>query len=385
MASAEAAPVEYVEGLPVVRLSGSPYELGRQHGELLRDQVRASVQQVLGYFRSYVKIPWVGTRVINWWLDRSWQQARSFIPPAYLEELRGLADGSGVPLQELYRLHAVPDRTYSCSNFAAWGRATLDGRLIHGRNLDWTIEAGIQRYAAVFVVHPAGKHAFVSAGWAGFIGVLSGVNDARLSVGQIGAETTDAAFDGEPMVFVIRRLLEEADELPQTVALLSRAKRTVGINYVIGDAKAPQAIAVETTRRLLKVFLADDPSERQVSYARPMPDAVYRADTAMDRAIRDRQIASNGDPRTEGMEDPAGSSAYETRYLGQAAGLLAHVGRLDPIAAREILQAVAPSSNVQSVIFWWPHLWIANAQGTIPAAQTRYHYLNVEELLTKEQ
>jgi hypothetical protein len=127
---------ERSDGPPVVFLSGTPYEMGRQHGMALRNEVRASVQRVLGYFRGYLRVPWVGRLAVNWWLDQAWRESFPFVPPEYREELRGLSDGSGVPLQELYRLHAIPDRTYSCANFAAWGRATGDGRLIHLRNLD---------------------------------------------------------------------------------------------------------------------------------------------------------------------------------------------------------------------------------------------------------
>ena len=160
------ADVDTRDGLRVVYLSGTPYELGRQHAEALRDEVRASVSRVLGYFRSYLKIPFIKTWAANWWLDVPWNAARPFLAPDRLEELRGLAEGSGVPLQDLYRLQVLPDRTYSCSNFAAWGRATAGGRLIHMRNLDWNINAGIQDYAVVFVVRPEGKRAFVNVGWA---------------------------------------------------------------------------------------------------------------------------------------------------------------------------------------------------------------------------
>ena len=178
------------QDLRVIHLSGTPYELGLQHGTLLRDEVQASVRQVLGYFRSYLKIPLVRTAVADWWLGRGWRRTKPFVPRAYLEELRGLADGSGVSLRDLVLFHAIPDRTYSCSSLAAWGAATGDGRLIHTRNLDWNIDVGIQQYAAVFVVRPAGRRAFINFGWAGFIGVLSGVNEAQISIGQIGAETS---------------------------------------------------------------------------------------------------------------------------------------------------------------------------------------------------
>ena len=377
----EAARVEQREGLPVVYLEGSPYEIGKQHGELLNTSVRQSVGQLLDYFRRYPKVPLVGTWLANAWLDRSWSQARPYIPSDDLEELRGLSDGSGVPLADLRRLHAIPDRTYACSSLAVWGKATADGRLIHTRNLDWNIRAGIQRQAVVFVVRPAGKHAFVNLGWAGFIGVLSGINDQGISIGQIGAETADLSYRGLPMAFLMRRVLERSADLPGAVAVLKEGPRTVGVNYLIADAKVPQAVAVETTRHHLAVFRDDDPNERAVGYARPIADAVFRADTAIDPEIRERQFASGGDPKRRGLEPPRGS-AYAIRYLKQASEISRRYGRLDAEQAKEIAALVAMDSNVQSVIFAWPDLWVANAEGVTPAARTTYHRFNARALLT---
>lgn len=376
---AEGAPVEEANGLHIVHLSGTPREIGRQHGELLGHEVRLCVSQVLRYFRSYLKVPWVRSWLVNWWLDSAWRRAAPFVPERYLEELRGVAEGSGMPLRELLRLHAVPDRTYSCANFAAWGRATKDGRLIHMRNLDWNIEAGVQRFPAVFVIRPQGKRAFVSVAWAGFVGVLTGVNDAQLSIGQVGAETVDLSFRGEPMVFLMRRILEEATDVDAAAQIIRNAHRTVGVNYLIADADARRALVIETTHRYVRVFAADDPAEQEIEYARPLADVVFRADTAMDPVIRERQIASGGDPKRPGLEAPTGS-AYNTRYLGQAAGLSAHFGQLDVDAAQTIAKTVAPDSNVQSVVFAWPDVWIANADVLTPAAQTAYRRLDAAQL-----
>ena len=377
---AEAAHVEQRDGLRIVYVAGSPYELGRQHGELLKSSVQRVVSQVLGSFRRYLRLPVVGPRLVNWWLDSPWKAATPFIPQSDLEELRGLSDGSGVPLRDLWRLHAIPDRTYACSGLAVWGRATKDGRLIHTRNLDWNIRAGIQDGATVFVVHPTGKHAFVNVGWAGFIGVLTGMNDHGISIGQVGAKTVDYSRRGIPMVFLMRQVLEESSQLDEAIRLIQNAPRTVGVNYLIADATVPRAVAVETTHRHVAVFEADDPKEQRVSYARPIPDAVFRADTAVDPAIRERQLASHGNPKQPGVELPAGP-AHEVRYLGQGAGILAYYGQIDPDIARQIAQAVAPSSNVQSVIFAWPDVWIANAQGTTRAAHTPYHHADLKRLL----
>ncbi|MBI3321885.1 MAG: hypothetical protein HYZ91_06440 [Candidatus Omnitrophica bacterium] len=381
---AEAARLESRDGLPIVHLSGRPYEIGYQHGQLLGAEVRAAVGRVLQYFRSYLRVPLIDAWAANWWLDTAWRQATPFLPPDDVDELRGLADGSGVPLQELFRLHAIPDRTYACSNFAAWGRATAGGRLVHVRNLDWNTDAGIQQFAAIFIVHPTGKRAVVNVGWAGFIGVLTGVNDAQISIGQVGAETLDASVRGEPMALMMRRVLEEAGNLDEAAQVVRQAHRTVGVNYVVADAKARRAIVLETTHRDLKVFEANDPAEHRVSYARPLVDAVFRADTAVDPIIRDRQIASGGDPRRPGLESPEGS-AYEVRYLGQAAGLSAHFGTLDGLTAQDIARAVAPPSNIQSVVMSWPDLWVANASGKVPAAQTTYRHFDLPTLLAPDR
>jgi hypothetical protein len=289
-----------------------------------------------------------------------------------------------VGLKDLYRLHAIPDRTYACSGMAVWGRATTDGRLIHTRNLDWNIDSGIQQHATVFVVRPQGKHAYVNVGWAGFIGVLTGINDQQISIGQIGAETADLTYAGMPMAFLMRRVLEEADDLDEAVRIIREAPRTVGVNYLIADAKAKRAVAIETTRSHVAVFEADDAKEHGVAYARPLPDAVFRADTVVDPIIRERQIASGGNPLARGLEPPTGS-AYETRYLGQSAGILAHYGTIDAEIAKEIARAVAPSSNVQSVVFAWPDLWVANAHSTTPAAHTPYRRFNLHTLFANRQ
>jgi len=366
----------------VVELSGTAYERGRQHGEALRGEAADTVATVLRYFRGQLKVPIFGSRIVNFWLDRGWKAGQPFVSADVLEELRGLSDGSGVPLRDLYRLHALPDRTYTCSNFAAWGVRTQDGRLIHLRNLDWNIGAGIQHHPVIFVVRPAGKHAYINVSWAGFIGVLSGVNDATVSIGQVGAETTDATLRGEPMVFLMRRVMEESGSVEDAAAIIQGARRTVGVNYVIAQASARRAIALETTARASCAFSADDKQERAVDYARPLPDAVLRSDTAVDPSIRDRQVASAGNPRKPGLEPPLGS-AYTIRYLKQADALQESEGKLDIAGAQAIAASIAPNSNVQSVIFAWPELWVANAEGETPAAKTTYHRFDAEALLTR--
>lgn len=371
------------EGLPIVVLRGSPYELGYQHGVLLREEVRAAVRDTLRFARHYLRVPLLGSWTADLILDAVFRLERRWIPEDYLIELQGLADGAEVPLRDLQRVHAIPDLTSSgCSSFVARGAATADGRLYHSRNLDWNIEAGIQRHAVLFVVHPDddAQRSFVSVGYAGFIGVLTGINTRGISVAQIGAKTADRTLRGLPMPFLLRLVLERADTLDTAADIVRSATRTVGYNYVIADAPRQDAVALETTRTYCAVFPMNDPREAEARYAITMPETLFRADTALDPTVRERQWASKGNPRKPGLEPPGGS-AYDVRYRGQGERLRAAWGQLDVDGALAIMRAVAPPSNVQSVLFAWPNLWVANAHELAPAATQPYHHFNVHELL----
>ncbi len=365
--------------MPVLILHGSPYEMGYQHGALMPEQVHASVNNVMDFADRGMKVPLVGKWFVRQALDRAWNQMASFVPLDIKQELQGLADGSGIPLQTLQRVHALPElMATSCSSFAVFGGGTKDGRLIHGRNLDWAIQSDVQRYSALFVYHPAGKNPFVSIGWLGFIGVISGINQQGISVGEIGAETTDVSLKGVPMAFLLRSVLEETDDLEKAVEIVRTAPRTGGYNYLFADAKLKRACVLESTRRQTAVFWADQ--EPEVPYAVPVPNAIFRADWVLNPEVRQLQTASNGDPSKPGLESPVGSTAYDVRYRGVGSLLLSFHGRVDPEIAMAIARAVAPPSNIQSVVFAYPELWVANARGRQPAALGRYQRVDLEEL-----
>ena len=365
--------------LPVLHLKGSPYDMGYQHGSLMRRQVQASVANAMAFANRQIGIPGVGRWMVRRRLDRAWRRMKPHIPARYLEEMEGLSDGAEIPLKVLQRVHAIPDLTsVTCASSACAGSATADGRMIHIRNLDWATHSNVQRYAALLVTHPAGQHAFVNVGWLGFIGVISGVSDRGISVGEIGAETKEAGLNGVPMPFLQRRVLEEADDLREAVDIICESPRTVGYNYVFADAQKKQAVALETTQRRCSAFWMD--AEPKEPFAVSVPNAVLRSDFSLDPQVREKQLAAKGNPSKPGLESPLGSSAYEVRYRGQGLLLKRFHGSLDPEIAMAIARAIAPSSNMQSVVVAYPQMWVATAQGRRPAAQGIYQEVDLQEL-----
>lgn len=382
--TAPARQLERIGTMPILHLSGTPYEMGYQHGTLLRSQAQASVTNMMGFVDREAGFRFVGGWLARWKLERAWRKMEPHVPADYLEELRGLADGAGIPLAVLERIHALPEMTAnSCASFAALGPATKDGRLIQIRNLDWAIQSGVQRHAAIFVYHPRGKQSFINIGWVGFIGVLSGVNERGISVSEIGAETVNRSLEGVPMPFLLRRVLEESENLDQAVAVIQTARRTGGYNYVFADAIRKQAVALETTRNHCAVFwMGREPQDNPFCIS--VSHAIFRSDWAMDPVVRNLQRACRGDPTQPGLESPGGTSSYDVRYRGQGELLLRFQGLLDPEISIVVARAIAPPSNIQSVVYAYPQVWVANAVEDQPAAAGTYLQLDVKDLLRKE-
>lgn len=368
------------EGLPAVYLKGTPYHVGFEEGRLLKNQIHAEIDQIYAYLRSQFPVPGINTLVLNKLLDRAWKKMEPFVSPAELAQMRGIAGGAGLSFKTIKRMHAIPEVYPAwCANGAYWGKATSDTRLIAIRNLDWSRQIGIHEHAAVKAVEIPGQNRYVNIGYAGFSGTLSGLNENGISVGQIGAVSKEETLRGTPMPFLLKRILEQTHSLGDAEALFQRTSLTRGYNYLISDAEEKNAIVIEATARRYAVFHDQDAREKSVSYAIPIENALFRGDPALDPEIRDLQIASKGKPDKPGLEMPGGS-AYEIRYKKQGELIRQHYGKITPEIAKQMAKEIAPGSNLQSVIYAFPDVWIANAEGDARAVDTEYKHLNFEEI-----
>ncbi|MDP3921461.1 MAG: neutral/alkaline non-lysosomal ceramidase N-terminal domain-containing protein [Candidatus Omnitrophota bacterium] len=374
------ADLYYHQDLPVLKLGGTAYHRGYEEGRLLRDEIRTGSSAIFKYFRSELHLPLLNRLIINHIGDRAWKKMAPYVSYEEKQQLKGMADGSGVSLKVLQRIHAMPELYPTfCSNGAYWGPATSSGQLIAIRNLDWNRHMGVHEWAVVKYVENGAGPNYVNIGYYGFTGVLSGMNARGLSVGQIGATSVDETMEGVPMPFLLKRVLAEAESLEDAIGILERNYRTRGYNYLIADAVRKEAVAVETTQNHLAVFRDHDPHELTVNYALPVHSAVFRGDPALDPVIRNLQRASKGDPDTPGLEVPRGS-AYEIRYLKHGNLVQDHFGKIDAEVAQAIALEIAPQSNIQSVVYAFPDFWVANAKDGKRAAETEYLRFNFDEL-----
>jgi hypothetical protein len=375
--------MDEVDGTRVLHLKGSPYEMGYQHGYLARDTVRQSLaqfDQLLDRAKDEVGLPRFAAELI---LDCVYRRCSKDIPERFKRETEGLADGAGVDLQLLRRSQVVSVVTErACSVFAVFGNATKDGKVYHGRNFDWIMDAGLQDTAVLILYEPRGHIPFASAGYIGQVGVISGMNMEGIAIGMIGAITDDSDLSGIPMMLLHRRVLEEAGNLDEATRIIRDANRTVGYNYIVADGDAGAARAYETSANQFAMFTDNDPKET-VEYAIPIDDAVFRADEAMDQGVRRFQRCAKGYPNM-----PYGSNSYDHRYKGMATRIREHYGVIDDTIALDIVKAVAMrNANLHSVLCDATDrvMWVAHAKGTEDAWKQPYVRYDLKQLFVRPE
>lgn len=249
---------EGANSIDVIMVEGTPYEMGYAHGALVKDKIKHLMEKVVP---AMCKDLGISETIAYALLDQAYKSAEPYIPDDYKEEMRGLADGSGIPLKSVHRFHIIPGVSeYHCTFFAAWGKAVPNEHLIQIRALDYETNAHIQDHPAIIIRKPDRGVPFCSIAWAGFIGVVSGINSEKIAMSEIGDSFGEEheTLEGEPMIFVMRDVLQNASSLDEALEIVKSARRTSSFLYCIGDGKVNDARALATAKDLCDVYSDDD-------------------------------------------------------------------------------------------------------------------------------
>lgn len=343
--------LEQIDGYLVLHLKGSPYEMGYQHGALLKDRVKQNLVQVLA--AKMDKPIEVGPLKLRprAAIDAIVATEKKFVPAKYFEELDGLAAGSELKLGDMVAGNFIPE-LFHCSGFAVMNSATKDGTLYHGRVLDYAVDWGLQEHAVIIVAEPNGAIPFVNVSYAGFIGSVTGMNAKHVSVGEMGGRGL-GHWQGVPMSFLVREVLEKGTDLESAIAIFRDNKRTCQYFYVVADGNTNTAVGMEASAN---TFTVVRPGEAHPLLPHPVPDAVL--------------LSAGG------------------RYDELVRRVKATHGQLDATGARKLMDCgVAMSSNLHDVLFEprSTKFWVANAsKDKKPAADQKYFAFQLTELLQRK-
>lgn len=328
----------------ILFVEGTPVEMGAAHGQLLAEEIKAMSERVLIVAAGYLikRDDWFFTR-----MEEVIRRTAPFTPARFLEECEAMSRAAGISTATGRQMNFFPEM-FHCSGVAVRNTATADGQVIHARVLDYMRDLGAQNLAAVMVFMPQGYHAWISASYAGFMGTVTAMNEKGLAMGEMGGRG-EGKWDGLPMSFMMRRVMEECSTVAEAVKLMQTTPLTCDYYYILSD-KGKNMVAVAAISGTPLFIL--NPGEKHEMLPMAFPDTVY----------------VSGDERC--------------RHLAER--LKQNFGKITPQMMMEIIKRpVAMSSNLHNAIFL-PEtgtLYFADAGRKTPACNETYYCVNLPELL----
>ncbi|MFW6162374.1 MAG: alpha/beta hydrolase family protein [Planctomycetota bacterium] len=333
----------------ILHVAGTPYEMGWQHGRLLREAVRSRVHRAAAQ----------GVRFRR--QRQAWRRLRGDLPACLVAEAAGLADGAGVARDALGALQLLnvpgPLATASCT-VAAWGGATQGDEAFHAKRLPDRAGPGAAR--VLVAAEPSRGLAHVYAAPPGSVGGLAAMNVAGVAISAELNLSGDRDGEGMPAGLQVRQAVRRCHAAREARALLMRHARSHSGSFVVSD---PAGAAV-----------VEAPGGRPERRHEPrLPDPARLHPTVPDTLCRVARLAAG---LSAGMDQPGRSGPTwltpDFTYWSASEQLVRYRGRLGPHRLASILSDGVPSG--WGIVFApaGRRLWLAQpgttaGDGSIPA------------------
>ena len=232
------------------QVSGTPFEQGVQQGQELSDAIRRNLASVHRKLEQEKVDLQAYQAFVNQNL-RFFQEQR----PEMYEELQGIAQGSGLPLDDILLLNipayflceSFRHITQECSMLCVRGQAAADGctYIIKNRDMGMPMEQALVRH-----IYPDGQE-IIEVGGAGILTYPAvGINSHGLAVTTTGfwTEKDPTRIDRveEADIFLnVRVLLSSCRTAAQAVEFCRTAPRMNGLNVIAADPT--EAYVIEMT------------------------------------------------------------------------------------------------------------------------------------------
>jgi hypothetical protein len=239
--------LEEIDGVTIIHVSGSHYEMGYQTGHLLKDKIEQNYKILLDS---------ASTDLLDEILVL-WNDIRVFTTPEiYIEEMQGLADGIGRSFEQVAVFSiGLPEfiLNYGCSEIVAWGPATNNGELYHYYSCDIPKmikipETGtyIHDNQVLMIRDPSDCYASITLIIPGCIGYNAGFNEKAISIAAESSPSSDKTdYAISPMLHK-QLVLETASSADEAIDMLIE-NQTGGVNVHIGDGNIPIGYVCELT------------------------------------------------------------------------------------------------------------------------------------------
>ena len=239
--------------IPMIEVNGSHYQMGCQYGEACRDQVAHSIdsaRQLLADAYSTLQLTWDGAGI----------QARKYLPfaeeryPQYVEEMKGIADGSGENFDAIAVINVMEAVTMDalhltkCTSMALSQERTTNGHVLIAHNEDWIPED--EPDLAIIRALPDKGPSFLAMTYGALLPNI-GFNADGIAQCCDSVYPSDSRI-GTPRVIASRAILS-ASSPAEAIRYTLSAQRAAGYNHLIAH-ESGEIYNVEVSARRFVVL-----------------------------------------------------------------------------------------------------------------------------------
>jgi len=217
--------------LRVLELSGSPNNIGYEHGVKCRESINRLVDWFYNRFQGKITV------------EQALRHSSKFIPyiddysPTIAEEMRGIAEGSMRRYEEIVMISLHEElqgfTSAGCTTVAATGEATIGGETYVGQNWDSSLECYEEGAFPVLldVKRDSGPN-YLAYSYPG-MPAAAGLNSRGIGLSWNSVPRLELTV-GVPTYTIIAEILRQ-ETIGEALGAIIRAKRAGCFNFVIGD------------------------------------------------------------------------------------------------------------------------------------------------------
>ncbi len=249
-------------------INGSGQQRGAEQGALTKDLMRYQEDVFIDQIRRIIPS------------DRYLSFLRSFIvifnrnlgkyvPEEYRNEIVAMSEfctdeynAIGSPYERQLNYHGAHDIGHAmqqymlvgCSSFGVWGDKSTDGNLLIGRNFDFYVGDDFARNKVITFASPETGYRYASVGWAGMVGVLSGINQRGLTITINAAKGAIPISAAMPISILAREILQYAATIDEAYVIAKKHKTFVSESLLIGSLQDGEAAIIEKTPQNIALY-----------------------------------------------------------------------------------------------------------------------------------